>query len=67
MHDLVIALSAIGMIVVPLIFAAKCPTYKASAFSNNLPARMNLHALRPGPDRCYASGAGTNDRSRDGL
>jgi hypothetical protein len=67
MHDLIIALFTIGVVIVPLVLAAKTPTYKDPALYVNLPAQMNLQALRPDPNRCYASGVGPKIQSRDEL
>jgi hypothetical protein len=67
MQDLIFALLTIGIIIVPLVFAAKCPPYKASASGGNLPVRMNLQTLRPGPDRRYLPARRTNIQSRDEI
>ncbi len=67
MHDLVIALFTIGVVIVPLVFAAKTPTYKDPALDVNLPAQMNLQALRPDPNCRCSSGGRTKIQSRDEL
>jgi hypothetical protein len=67
MHDLTIALFTIGVVIVPLVLAAKTPTYKDPALDVNLPAQMNLHALRQDPNCCCSSECKTNIQSRDEL
>jgi hypothetical protein len=67
MQDLIFALLTIGIIFVPIVFATKCPPYKASAFGGDLPVRMNLQALRPGPHSRRVPAHRTDIQSRDEM